>query len=313
MNARTVTQRRRGGPEQDGRGWSTDLARTGSAPLATWQALTRPPGGQPLEAGTRTAMERRFGHDFSQVRVHADAAAAQAAEALGAHAFTVGDNMVFNAGQLDAQTGAGQRLLAHELTHVVQQRGSGATGKPSQVVSQRGDPAEQEAERTAGRVVAGHHVDVREAPTAEVARDSIGDPNAGNHDTWNAASSLFWDVAGLIPGGAAVSTAVDVAELGANFLSGDSTGASAHWKAAQNDALGMIPIVGTALGAASTVVDTASLLGRGVNDMSAAQAPTSGDVMNSMFSGLRAYDPVNNALENWEKQQKADDPYGPYN
>lgn len=268
--------------------------------------------GRPLEPALRAPLEARFGHDFSQVRVHADANAAAAAEAFGARAFAAGDNIVFNAGQFQAGTGDGQRLLAHELTHVVQQRESGLSGTPAQAVSQRGDPAEHEAEQAASKVVAGHAVDVHEAPAAAVARDSIGDPNAGNHDTWNAGTSLFWDAVGAIPGGSAVSTAVDVAELGANLLSGDSTGASAHWKAAENDALGMIPLFGTAESVVSGGVDAWSLYQRGVNDTPASEAPTSGDVWNSLLAPARAYDPVNNALEDWEKQQKADHPYGPY-
>jgi len=71
-------------------------------------------------------MEPRFGHDFSRVRVHADASAAEAAHGVNAQAFTVGNDIVFGAGRYHPSTSQGKLLLAHELTHVVQQ--SGAAG-----------------------------------------------------------------------------------------------------------------------------------------------------------------------------------------
>jgi hypothetical protein len=77
--------------------------------------------GQQLDAATRTFMEPRFGHDFSKVRVYTDAKAAESARVVGARAYTVGSNVVFGAGEYGPQTQEGQRLLGHELTHVVQQ------------------------------------------------------------------------------------------------------------------------------------------------------------------------------------------------
>lgn len=78
-------------------------------------------GGQPLTASERSFFEPRFGLDFSRVRVHTGARAAEAAQAVHAQAFTVGRNVVFGAGQYAPGTTHGQRLMAHELTHVVQQ------------------------------------------------------------------------------------------------------------------------------------------------------------------------------------------------
>jgi hypothetical protein len=78
--------------------------------------------GQPLDAETRAFMELRFGHDFGNVRVHNDAKAAESAQVVDALAYTVGDDAVFGAHQYAPQTNEGQRLLAHELTHVLQQR-----------------------------------------------------------------------------------------------------------------------------------------------------------------------------------------------
>jgi Domain of unknown function (DUF4157) len=77
--------------------------------------------GESLDPGTRTFMESRFGHDFSQVRVHRDAKAAESARAVNALAYTVGEDVVFGTGQYAPGSSTGQRLLAHELTHVVQQ------------------------------------------------------------------------------------------------------------------------------------------------------------------------------------------------
>jgi hypothetical protein len=80
--------------------------------------------GQPLDADTRRFFAARFGHDFANVRVHADGAAAASAHSVNALAYTVGQDIVFGAGQYAPNTSAGKRLLAHELTHVVQQSGS---------------------------------------------------------------------------------------------------------------------------------------------------------------------------------------------
>jgi len=95
-------------------------------------------------------MEPRFGHDFSQVRVHTDARAGESARAVDAVAYTVGPHVVFAEGQHRPDTNKGQRLLAHELTHVVQQ-GHGALG-PALVISAPGDAAEREADGVASAI-----------------------------------------------------------------------------------------------------------------------------------------------------------------
>ncbi|WP_197684524.1 eCIS core domain-containing protein [Mucilaginibacter mallensis] len=77
--------------------------------------------GQTLSAGSRQFFEPRFGHDFSKVRIHTDSGAARSAQSINALAYTTGNNMVFNSGQYSPETSSGQRLMAHELTHVVQQ------------------------------------------------------------------------------------------------------------------------------------------------------------------------------------------------
>lgn len=115
--------------------------------------------GQSLDTTTRTFMESRFRHDFSQVRVHANAQAAESARAVSARAYTVGNDVVFADNQYAANTSAGYRLLAHELTHVVQQSGVGNGGQlqGKLMINQPGDAFEQEADAAAGRVMAGAH------------------------------------------------------------------------------------------------------------------------------------------------------------
>jgi hypothetical protein len=81
--------------------------------------------GRPLELTLRQDMEQRFGYDFSRVRVHSGVAAEQSAQDVSAHAYVVGHNIVFGAGQFAPGTHEGRRLIAHELTHVVQQSGAG--------------------------------------------------------------------------------------------------------------------------------------------------------------------------------------------
>jgi hypothetical protein len=95
-----------------------------AAPPIVLDVLRSP--GRPLATATRTFMEAHFGYDFSRVRVHSDAAAEQSARDMNARAYTVGQNIAFGSGQFAPGTHEGQRLLAHELTHVVQQSNSAA-------------------------------------------------------------------------------------------------------------------------------------------------------------------------------------------
>jgi hypothetical protein len=81
-------------------------------------------GGQALDSDTREFMESRFGHDFSQVRVHSDSAASESAQGVAARAYTVGPDIAFKHGQYQPGSASGKELLAHELTHVVQQGGA---------------------------------------------------------------------------------------------------------------------------------------------------------------------------------------------
>ncbi len=120
-----------------------------TAPQIVHDALRAP--GESLDPTTLAMMESRFNYDFSKVRVHADATAADSARAVDALAYTVGRDIVFARGQYDPASGGGQRLLAHELTHVIQQ---GRMNLPSRMNAklENGGAAEQEADAIAQRV-----------------------------------------------------------------------------------------------------------------------------------------------------------------
>jgi hypothetical protein len=96
-----------------------------AAPASVDHALASP--GRPLDTTLRQDMEQRIGHDFSRVRVHSGGDAEQSARDVNAHAYTVGHSIVFDAGRFAPGTHAGRRLIAHELTHVVQQSGGAPT------------------------------------------------------------------------------------------------------------------------------------------------------------------------------------------
>ncbi|HWG72744.1 MAG TPA: DUF4157 domain-containing protein [Acidimicrobiales bacterium] len=112
-------------------------------------------GGSPLEAPVRSKMEGAFGQDFSDVRVHSDSSASSSAQAVAATAATVGNHIVFRSGEYNPSSSKGQHLLAHELTHVVQQRSGPVTGTPQAggiSVSDPSDSFETAAESNAGRI-----------------------------------------------------------------------------------------------------------------------------------------------------------------
>jgi hypothetical protein len=108
---------------------AADRTEPSTVPPMVHNVLRSP--GQSLDAATLAFTEPRFGHDFSQVRVHTDAQAAESAQAVHALAYTVGRDVVFGAGQYSPATTTGRGLLAHELAHVVQQsQGPGLEAEP---------------------------------------------------------------------------------------------------------------------------------------------------------------------------------------
>jgi hypothetical protein len=113
-------------------------------------------GGQPLEEPVRTDMEGRLGHSFSDVRVHTGDAAHDSATSVNAHAYTVGSNIVFQREKYDPGSDAGRTMLAHELTHVVQQRSGPVDGTATGTGVRLSDPSdrfEREAAATAERAM----------------------------------------------------------------------------------------------------------------------------------------------------------------
>lgn len=111
--------------------------------------------GQALNDDTRVRMERRLGSDFSQVRVHTDARAAQSARAVDALAYTVGRDVVFGEGRYAPHSASGQRLLAHELAHVVQQRGAAPHPAADLRIGAAHDAHEAAADRSAQAALPG--------------------------------------------------------------------------------------------------------------------------------------------------------------
>jgi hypothetical protein len=142
----------------------TSEARNESVVPPIVREVVRSPG-RPLDTATRAFMEPRFGHDFSAVRIHADPRSAESARAVNAAAYTVGRDVVFGAGQYAPSTESGQCLLAHELTHVVQQstrlRAAGSGLSISNNIS-----LERQAEDVAAQVASDKNVSVHAGSSA---------------------------------------------------------------------------------------------------------------------------------------------------
>jgi hypothetical protein len=132
--------------------------------------------GQPLERNTQAFMESRFGQNFSNVRVHTDAAAASSARAVNALAYTVGRDVVFDQGQYRPNTTVGRSLIAHELTHTLQQSADGLhkhTSHGGNIGLAETDRTEREAEFNARNLETGNRLDVS-GTTFGVARQAAG-------------------------------------------------------------------------------------------------------------------------------------------
>jgi hypothetical protein len=133
-----------------------DMARNG-APSIVHEALLSP--GRPLDPKARAILEPRFGRDFSSVRIHTGGHAAESARAVDALAYTVGCDVVFGAGQYAPHTHSGLRLLAHELSHTIQNPDSGRL-RPYLEIGRVDDPAERVADRAADAALRGEKVSI---------------------------------------------------------------------------------------------------------------------------------------------------------
>lgn len=148
------------------------------APPVVHETLNSP--GRPLDSATRAFMETRFGRDFSAVRIHTDAQAAESARQVNSLAYTVGTSIVFRSGSYDPNHEAGRRLLAHELTHVAQQTGPGKV--PSSLAALQREP------------VATLHADsgtLRRQPGDDEAFQEYNGPQSQAQDSL--AQPLSWD------------------------------------------------------------------------------------------------------------------------
>lgn len=139
------------------------------------QVLRSP--GSALDAQQHAFFSRGFGRDLSSVRLHSDTHAAASARSMSAQAYAVGQHIVFGAGQYRPDTASGRELLAHELAHVVQQGGSAAASGPL-TVGRADSPAEADADRMAGAVLAGGTARPGLRPQAMVARRTEPSPDA---------------------------------------------------------------------------------------------------------------------------------------
>lgn len=143
---------------------------------AVQQAQSDQSPGQSLDTSVQANMETSFGHDFSGVRVHTDGRAKELAQGIHAQAFTRGQDIYFGAGRYQPGTSQGKHLLAHELTHVVQQS-HGSTNQKTQsapladsFISEAEGETEREAEMLASQVVSGDKVRVQEQTLPQPAR-----------------------------------------------------------------------------------------------------------------------------------------------
>jgi outer membrane protein OmpA-like peptidoglycan-associated protein len=132
--------------------------------------------GHGLSQGSRSFFEPRFGQDFSSVRIHADSVAAKSAQSINALAYTTGNNIVFNSGQYSPESSSGKQLMAHELTHVVQQ-----TGGKSQV--------QRQAAGAAGAIK--EHGDITQVPAEVAAGCNIAQTSPADEQRINYATSSF--------------------------------------------------------------------------------------------------------------------------
>ncbi|MGO9298603.1 MAG: DUF4157 domain-containing protein [Streptosporangiaceae bacterium] len=158
--------------------------------------------GRPLAPAIRAEMETGFHHDFSQVRVHTDAQAAQAACAINARAYTSGNDVVFADDQFSPGSASGKRLLAHELAHVVQQ--SAGSVRPG--ISCPGDASEREADRLADSAADGGWFE-RDGADGGSSHSKIaaaaGERKPGMHSAVGVADRVVqrWPGDGMVPPG----------------------------------------------------------------------------------------------------------------
>jgi GH24 family phage-related lysozyme (muramidase) len=165
-----MLQRKCAGSRSAGSCHCEACAKKGAGHAAQEHAEAAPPlvrevlntAGQALDTATRGSMEQRFGHDFGRVRIHADGKADASARAVGASAYAVGPHIVFARGQYAPATRMGEMVLAHELTHVLQQPTPASSGEIR--LGEAGDTHEREADSISAQVMNGPSAMSRVSP-----------------------------------------------------------------------------------------------------------------------------------------------------
>jgi prophage maintenance system killer protein len=169
---------------------ATNESEPEAIPLIVHEVLNS--SGQPLAPETRTFMESRFQQDFSKVRVHTDAKAAESAQEVNAIAYTVGQDVVFDAGQYAPNTFRGRQLLGHELTHVLQQQ----TASPLSAelaISRSTDAAEQQADAVSSTILSGQPLQPITSSPTRIQREDATAPVAVNPEIANVPGERFVD------------------------------------------------------------------------------------------------------------------------
>jgi hypothetical protein len=171
-------------------------------------------GGTTLPDATRSHMESNIGADFSGVRVHTGSEAANLSESIGARAFTHGNDVYFNSGEYNPSNSDGQRLLAHELTHTVQQ-GASVRRKPQNTEGGKA-PAENAAHAPNAAVLAYHNT----YDTPEVQREGVlGTITNAASSVLDFGATIFWELVERLGGAALVNVLREIQRQGVfNFF-----------------------------------------------------------------------------------------------
>lgn len=184
-----------------------------SVPSIVHKVLRSP--GQRIDTATRVFMESRFGQDFSDVRIHTDKLAAESAQSINALAYTVGGDVVFGTGQYAPGITKGKQLLAHELTHVIQQGGSENSNpmiRPQLAMTEPGDRFETEADRASTLVTSDERIHIsNRLNTSEAMIARSGDCPSTFELVWKCGLGVIGCVATVLAGIAVSPTGIGLA------------------------------------------------------------------------------------------------------
>jgi Domain of unknown function (DUF4157) len=263
--------------------------------------------GKPLEPHVRSALEPRFQHDFSKVRVHADAEADRLARGYDAAAFAVGQDVYFRDNMYNPYSEQGMHILAHELTHTVQQKDAKPHSRHTLERDDQNSASEIEARTVAQNAVAGHNVNVQTSSPAQV---QCLAPDFLENILFRGAGTIVKDapLIGTVVNG--TQSIYHSASAGLNLLDGDGRAAREHATDAAISAAKAIPILGTGLGAFELTYD---MLANDEQQAGGAQ-PTVHDIVDSwLFDDIMkkedmpaqtSTEPVDNeAIDEWMAEQ----------